>query len=171
MKITTLSSFAALSILLLSSCGDDGGTRNVGSPACRQQLEAMQACGYRTEGHWFCYDDATLLRACWGECATQITCEELNTCDYPDCYRECFLQFFECGDGETTSSSHVCDGTPNCANGADEAGCPVYTFECEDGSGSVIAGELVCDGTPDCEDASDENCAETLVPCTSSAPR
>jgi hypothetical protein len=63
---------------------------------------------------------------------------------------------FQCSPGVRVPPRDLCNGKPECANGADEASCPA--FLCHDGS-MTIARNALCNGSKDCTDGSDElNC-------------
>lgn len=59
---------------------------------------------------------------------------------------------FACGSGEEIPETWLCDLEDDCADGSDEADCPV--FECM--SGDEIPLDWVCDGADDCPDGDDE---------------
>ena len=67
---------------------------------------------------------------------------------------------FACGDdaGTRIPSVYECDGTAQCANGADEADCPVGLC----GNASLDSADL-CDGVTDCADGSDESDCATIL--------
>lgn len=159
---------ATLFLSILTACGD-GTPTNLGSASCLRWMAALQACGLRGEGLGFCYSNDSPLGACHADCAERMSCEELNSCDEPACFRECWEQSFDCEDGSRLYLTAVCDGTAHCPNGEDERGCREVEFRCGDGSGPVLSGSVVCDGNRDCEDGSDEVCARKLVPCSNPA--
>ncbi|ELW62289.1 Low-density lipoprotein receptor-related protein 2 [Tupaia chinensis] len=77
---------------------------------------------------------------------------------------ECDNQHFRCGNGHCIPSAWRCDGTKDCSDDSDEAGCShscqVGYFQCQSG-GECIPTSWVCDYEQDCEDGSDEqqNCS------------
>ncbi|XP_059618932.1 putative vitellogenin receptor isoform X2 [Phlebotomus argentipes] len=86
---------------------------------------------------------------------TNMTCIETFDCE------------FRCGSGECKTSSRVCNGHADCADGSDEAKCEEKDFRkkgvkcsfdefrCSDGS-MCISQENRCDLNRDCSDGSDE---------------
>ncbi len=72
---------------------------------------------------------------------------------------QCEAFYFDCGDDDQCiPSNDVCDGTEDCATGADEANCggcnPGY-MPCDDGT--CVPGIFICDGVHgNCPDDSDE---------------
>ncbi len=63
---------------------------------------------------------------------------------------------FTCASGDSISQAWVCDGTPDCVGGEDEAAeldCP-GPHTCA--NGETVPNSWVCDGWDDCGDASDE---------------
>lgn len=76
---------------------------------------------------------------------------------------KCKQYQFHCDSGECISKRFVCDGTPDCANGEDERGCPSESkkkcgpgkFRCIS-DGFCLPIEKYCDKVKNCVDNSDE---------------
>ncbi|XP_071556851.1 modular serine protease [Temnothorax nylanderi] len=76
--------------------------------------------------------------------------------------RRCRENEFKCDNGQCISSTAVCDGTRNCADGSDETSklcqslpCHPTAFRCA--YGACIDGDLRCNRVDDCADGSDED--------------
>jgi hypothetical protein len=120
-----------------------------------------------------CATMPTLGQPCpFGACQAPYVCNDEQTCaDAPPaiCWyyeglpvEECGVDEFTCDDGACVDVGLVCDGTPECGDGSDEApinpscggGCDFDEFECDEGS--CIPFDLQCDTAADCPDGSDE---------------
>lgn len=107
--------------------------------------------------------------ACYYGCYEAAACGALTnyycnsaTNSVEDCLTAC--DTFPCGDGSTVPSFYTCDGSEDCANGADEQGCVTApVFHCT--SGETVDGINRCDGYDQCSDSSDEaGCPELTCP-------
>lgn len=150
------------------------GRRHGGSPrvqwsACRRRPSGraawvgavalaawMSACGDSGGGVPLCGD---------GYCDPAETVASCPT----DCAQGCPATDFDCGDQECVSPADVCDGTPDCANAADEdpmlcAGCEASQFDC--GDGVCLEAAQTCDGTPQCANGADEDLALCGAGCS-----
>ncbi|XP_021582708.2 low-density lipoprotein receptor-related protein 2 isoform X1 [Ictidomys tridecemlineatus] len=75
--------------------------------------------------------------------------------------QECDSGNFRCGNGHCIPEAWRCDGTGDCSDDTDEAGCPRQScqsgnFQCES-EGNCIPNIWVCDNEEDCSDGSDEH--------------
>uniref|UniRef100_A0A8D2KGD7 Uncharacterized protein n=1 Tax=Urocitellus parryii TaxID=9999 RepID=A0A8D2KGD7_UROPR len=75
--------------------------------------------------------------------------------------QECDSGHFRCGNGHCIPEAWRCDGTGDCSDDTDEAGCPRQScqsgnFQCES-EGNCIPHIWVCDNEEDCSDGSDEH--------------
>lgn len=75
---------------------------------------------------------------------------------------------FQCIQGKKCIDfRQVCDGTPQCPDNSDEAGCWKPTKSCSircDGNTHCIPEVFICNGMRDCWDGSDEaDCGESAV--------
>lgn len=110
-----------------------------------------------------CPATATLNDICIANCFIAENCSTLTTvvCDnlVPDglfsCTDSCPADaILTCDGGETFySESDRCDAIDDCVDGADEAGCLMFTCV----SGEAIDANWKCDGDEDCFDGSDED--------------
>jgi hypothetical protein len=152
-----------------ASCGGDG---DGGASICDSFDNHMRECGLLSAGASACDvpEDQREGASCALDCLSQIDCTTLSTffcaTDVPntpsavsfnDCVLQCAEQFgFHCANPQdgpvAVRSDFVCDGSADCADGSDEAGCE--QFEC--GSGEQVPASWFCDGAPDCSDGSDE---------------
>ncbi len=79
-----------------------------------------------------------------------------------------FTGMFQCIQGKKCIDFQlVCDGTPQCPDHSDEAGCWKPTKSCSircDGNSHCIPEVFMCNGMRDCWDGSDEaDCGEFAV--------
>jgi len=102
---------------------------------------------------WVCPDTTDPIVA-------QQLCDETLDCSTgaDELVNDCFPAFV-CNNLREIPLSQRCDGTPDCLEAEDEAGCT--RFLCRNG-GSIPAAN-VCNGTPDCSDGSDEDTARCAV--------
>jgi hypothetical protein len=147
-----------LALLPMVSCQNGGG----GGGGGNQLANALLACGLLTQGTLSPATESTEpFDTCMFQCIASSTCAELEGIycngDFgPEeaCLEQCLASNgFDCGDGEKVFPIWACDGSADCANGADELNCP-GPFIC--GDGSEITPSWKCDGEPDCMDGSDE---------------
>jgi len=91
------------------------------------------------------------------------------------CQQDCPDNVFDCGDRECVPQNWMCDGTPDCSNGADEANCtaPASANKCNPATqvscanGECLIASWWCDGDMDCIDGSDEGPDCPVVDCGS----
>ncbi|XP_063285770.1 low-density lipoprotein receptor-related protein 2 [Pelobates fuscus] len=86
----------------------------------------------------------------------------------------CAAGNFRCTNGRCIPESWKCDGTGDCSDNSDEAGCHITCsaseFKCTDGE--CISSSWQCDNEEDCEDGSDEThctgrtCSSQQFTCT-----
>jgi hypothetical protein len=132
----------ALALLFsLSACEDDGS-----GDSCKAFASDLRACGLLTAGEYNC--GGWSWNDCEHKCLAGLDCSDLshvmcgfgtNSGAYTLCTYDCSV--FDCGDGQTTKDAFVCDGDPDCANGADEIGCPSFG---DDPQGTTSP--ILCDG-------------------------
>lgn len=114
------------------------------------------------------YSPRPLLDAfdrCLARCNLAASCAALisTTCtasrDYAlgvcttNCAKLPFTDGFVCG-ADPVRQQWVCDGSPDCEDGSDEAGCG--SFACQDGT-TIEGSFIACDGQKQCADGSDES--------------
>lgn len=92
--------------------------------------------------------------ACYQQCLASADCEALSAAYCRTdlelllfCDERCA---FRCADGSLLGVERLCNGTPECPGGDDEAACQIT---CANG---VVAMGGPCDGVFDCPDSSDE---------------
>ena len=155
-------------VLTFVSCGPDpSGSHN--SSSCVAFFQKLRGCSLLTQGPLNCREPATVegrsFVDCEARCLNQLACPVLQdffcSSDSEDmsetdslrtCLDACEV-IFTCADGEATFAwFEKCDGTDDCDDGSDEAGCPMFTCT----SGEKVLARWKCDGYKDCDDGSDE---------------
>jgi hypothetical protein len=158
---------AGAAALFASSCGDDG-QGNEAEAACTEIVTHLRECELFSEGATPCSAAEEELPGyfeCVRPCVKAASCDDLFaqacddiTNDVARCIDGCMLlsQSVDCGDGVRVSGDQRCDGTEDCASGADEEGCsePMPMFAC--GGGEMVPENSRCDGVSDCADGQDE---------------
>ncbi len=126
---------------------------------CDAATSKYKSCGMLSASVTGC--QSPLPSVCEVACIKAATCEELNAyeCglsdpgDYTDCLSDCYSKTIQCPDNSGSfTGDESCDGTLDCANGADEQNCP--TFTCDDRI--KIKESERCDGSTDCSSGEDE---------------
>ena len=152
--------------------------KEISGEICEAFKDKLQTCGVISQGEFGCMEPTVDEDKCVVSCYINAKCNELG--DYmcgvfggtslEQCLTECTgNDLIVCDDGVNLIPSHwICDGTPDCEDETDEAGCP--EFVCDD-TGEVILSAWQCDGVEDCTDGSDEidcpgfDCGDgTLIP-------
>ncbi|XP_058520574.1 low-density lipoprotein receptor-related protein 2 [Ochotona princeps] len=101
----------------------------------------------------------------------------LSAWSVPVSGQDCSSGHFRCGSGNCIPQAWRCDGTNDCEDDSDEAGCPHASchpgfFQCQS-DGLCVPQSWVCDGDEDCQDNSDEQhcsgstCSSHQLTCSS----
>lgn len=159
---------AAIGLLAGALCceGEETPELTEGEQLCADLAGRLRGCQLLSEGEPNCgLFRSPEYTACVRPCLDAASCEDFRAqaCDDVDnelalCIDRCLFEAetVDCGDGTRSDLNELCDGTPDCANGADEQRCneTVSAFDC--GDGERVASAEQCDGTEDCTNGRDE---------------
>jgi hypothetical protein len=149
-----------------SGTGGTGGTVN-NTAACNAVQTKLNDCDLQSGMANCALAPRDRLTACLFACFTPASCTEIEstfctldpTTNFGTCLSACQNVILDCGDGTTYAAGDKCDGTVNCASGADEALCDV--IDCQDGT--TVPLDYECDGVSHCSTGADEADCATLV--------
>ena len=153
--------FAALSALLGGagcSSSDGGG----GGGYCETLGSRVRDCGAAGPGRISCVDFNDKTEICETACIRDATCADITIfyCGVGSPVQECLkkceaIKPFTCSDGQVLDPYSRCDGSSQCSDGGDEAGCNGTGIKCRNVD-QYVDPQKFCDGTKDCSDGSDE---------------
>ncbi|KAL4716856.1 hypothetical protein ACJJTC_012667 [Scirpophaga incertulas] len=89
--------------------------------------------------------------------AAAFNCKQYSSSNCVTAKSPCSQREMLCSDSSCIPRDWICDGTPDCANGEDEAKCIICTeneYRCQ--SGGCIQKQWMCDGYSDCPSGEDE---------------
>jgi hypothetical protein len=114
----------------LSACGSDDDT-NPNAQLCEDVRAKLQECN-KPVSSGQCREDVSEAVLCAARCTVAAECAQINAPATDNPYYRCVAECsgappdaFICADGSVfVAAQGVCDGTPQCPDGSDEANCP-----------------------------------------------
>ncbi len=140
--------------------------------SCDRIQQKLADCDTSGDYYLYCYGDTFTYDKCMADCFQAASCDDAmaSACnldamnDFYTCWNDCSeTAYFICEDGSEVPEYSVCDEVEDCADGTDEAGCPMPTeYECPDDAGTFYTEADRCDEFNSCAtlpSADEANCA------------